>query len=412
MAWRNGLDGPGGYFRWRAGELVAERVDPVADPPGWVDWPLPGEPEKKPDDAPVLKLRWLGLLGGGDVVHAAGDVPEVAGPEAKEGGAAGGDGGTSVASMNAEMAKTAIEKYREALKWLVVTAGALAVALIGTAPLSGLPAAIREEGIRGGAAFGFLLTIAGLATILLAVAWVSRPVIVTTNELASQAPAGRLRWWRPRWRTTLQREYAQSPGNYLDGRACDLAEFAAYRAGWLGTVSDIERVMDQTGDIERSAKLKRYLSIAKERVKEGAETAITNLERGAVYKVRSRAQVALAIIVIAAVATVWGFLIYLGNTEEVQDPPFVDEVQLVEPDFALGDDVQLRVTATGTGFRYGWRHDNEAITPAIPGFSGEDGPVLTIEAFDEQDAGDYTATVTDSEGKTAFSIISLSTPKS
>lgn len=175
---------PGGFFRWPLKCEWAWRWDPLSSRnargeavAAWVPWPMP--------EAPVATL-------GQKIAQAVGLLDDEGESESAKPSAETSKGEDSsddkdsetAAKAAADMYGKAIERYRDSLKWLVISAGAVATAVVGTAPLSGLAQAIPRRG-GGYAGTGFVLLIASLALILLAVALVLRPAGTNTAELGS-----------------------------------------------------------------------------------------------------------------------------------------------------------------------------------------------------------------------------------
>ena len=395
----------GGFFYFPPGAEHACRWNPLqtgADGQtvgAWVPWPLSDAPEEQPPWLRRLLIE-LGL---------AGDDPA---DDAGGGGASAGDGDEnqaddtkdheSAAKAAADSAQKAVDRHREAVKWFVATAGAIAAAVIGTAPLAGLPTAVARD-FWGLATWGFLLTVGALITILLLVAWTIQPVEKSTAELA-YSKKGLFSW-----RRNLQKKYEEDSDLFLDGRAATLQNFKLYRAAWRGTEADIDRQLLREADPARHARLTKYLAAAKERIARDDDSVSATLARGAVYQAAARGWLAISVSALASAVAAIGFLVYLSGTVATT-LPIITSLSPTPEEPKLGQTVTLAVVASGEGLDYVWTHDGIQIEENEK-FSGTETRRLVILDFNDEDAGLYRVTVTDAEDALAFDEVDLAEPE-
>lgn len=389
---------PGGFFRWPDQCESPWRWAPLAQREAtgkaigaWVVWPMP-EPEGPSRLQRVL--RALRLSGDDDSDDA--EQTDAAKTGSKDGkDDAKGDDETAAKSA-ADMYAKAIDRHRDALKWLVVTAGAVATAVIGTAPVSGLAQAIPEPG-GGFAGAGFAVLIASLAAILVVVALVLRPAGTSTAELGS-SPSIRGTWAEKKWLELIQARYSSDPAIFLDGKARDLTEYRDYRAAWLGVAADIDRAVLQEIHFSRSLKLKEYKELAEAQLRADDDSVSANIQRGTLEIIRQRATIAMRLVVFLIVCSIAGFLFYLYGIG-VAGRPSIESLTVTPSEPTNGQNIVIRAVVTGDKLTFRWTHDKLLITPVDAGLYGAEGPVLHIDTADDADAGDYELTVTDDDNQ-------------
>jgi hypothetical protein len=326
--------------------------------------------------------------GWGDVVRDVAsrigvDAPENSQDTSSDGNKEDKKSGSSAAGDISDMYSKGIEKFRDNIKWFVLAAGAVAAALVGTAPLAGAAQSLRAAGLDS-ASIGLFASVVAIALVLVVAAWTLQPLEASLPQLAK-----RDWWWRlPLWRHGFQDEYARNWMTYLDGVARNLQEYRDYRAAWLGTLADIERDLERATDLEQQKKLKAYRTLAKERLKLDEPNLALTLWRGTARQTRRRTQVAIAIITALVIIAAGGFIVYLRGAGT---PPVITSLKASE-NLMVGQPFTLTVEATGTGFRYTWWHDDGEPIP------GATGPVLEIDSYGADTAGTYKVRVAASDG--------------
>jgi hypothetical protein len=280
---------------------------------------------------------------------------------------------------------TAIDRLRENIKWVVVAAGAVAVALIGTAPLSGAGAAL-SAGRLTRAGVGLFVAIAAVAMILLLAAWVLQPLEASLPFLTRRSQLG-----LPRWRHGFQQEYADNWVSYLDGQATTLAKYRDYRASWLGTLSDIDRNIERATTFSRQEKLAKYRKLAKERLETDTPNVALTLSRGSARHIGRRAEIAMVLITTFFAVAGIGFITYLGGAGA---PPVITSLKASE--LKDGQPFTLTAQATGSGFTYTWWHE-----PTADPIDGANGPILTVPAYNDESAGTYRVRIIGADGTSA-----------
>jgi MFS family permease len=369
----------GAFFVLNEGAKVAWRWDPTSNGTGaWVEWPTPSEAEE-PEESWKEAVR--------DVMSRMGrDAPA----DDEDGKKADDKELSPTASASiGEMYGKSIEKYRDNVKWFVVAAGAVAVALIGTAPLGGAGAALSADHWTW-AATRLAVALGAVAMMLVTVAWTLQPLEMSLPKVAKPTT----RWpYFPRWRKELQDDYEADWSNALDGRAKSLESYLSYRNAWLGTLADIDSQLLVGGPAWRSKKLGEYKKLSQERIETDTPNVSLVAYRGIAKRTRRRSQIAMAIVVALSLLAAWGYIGYLGAGSQ---PPTITSLEPSpeEPKEGLG--VTLTVQATGSGFTYTWWHE-----PEPEPIEGADGPVLAIEAFDASAAGTYKVRVTSGDGTAA-----------
>ena len=307
--WRRGTV-PGGFFRFV--DSSAERWDPVRRE--WVRWPTPPKsPPADPINAAPYEPGGLYLI----APRAVGPAPT--GPPADNEKAKKPDG-KEAAQKTADTYQIAIDRHRDAMRWLIGAAGALAVALVGTAPLTGLPAALASPATHDQALWGVIIVAVGLISALVCAVWLAQPVHMSTAEFCLEDPT--LFDWRDR----LQARLATAPALYFDARARNV-RVRDYRASWIGIVNDIEDSQLRESDETRLADLGRYLTLAKARLDEDAPSVGANIARGAVAKMKARSWLSIAILGASLAAVVVGFSSYQSAAGKVSTPPSISEIK-------------------------------------------------------------------------------------
>jgi hypothetical protein len=391
-----------GFFYLPKGSKHACRWDPLEAAANgqtsgaWVPWPLPDPVTAKP---PLLR-RFLNRLG----LEVDDDPPEETSSGESgahdEGQKASDDtGGETAAKAAADSAQKAVDRYREAVKWFVVTAGAIAAAVIGTAPLAGLPSAIERD-FWGPATQGFLVTVTALVFILLVVAWTIQPLEKSTAELAS-SKKGLLHW-----RRKLQERYAEDSDLFLDGRAATLQNFRLYRSAWRAIEADIDRQLEREADADRYARLKKYLAAAQERIKRDDDSVDANLARGAVAQAAARGRLAIFLSALLSFCAAIGFVVYLSGTVAPTNPVITD-LSASEP--KLGTSLTLAAVASGDGLEYVWAHNGAQVEDGAK-YSGSGTRKLVVRDFQAQDAGTYRVTVKDAAHNSVFDEVDIAEP--
>jgi hypothetical protein len=395
---------PGGFFRWPEACESAWRWDPIARRddrgqalPDWVAWPLPAAAQPSLGKRLVagLQERLVRVFGGGSSNNnedegrrdAATKGPEDSKDEAE-------DEHKTAAQAAAELYSKSIERHRDAVKWLVVAAGAVATAVVGTAPLAGLAQAIPRPG-GGWAVGGFLVLLGSVTAILVTVALIFRPAGTSTAELGSD-PSIRGTWTEKKWLKHMQAEYESAPALFLDAKVRTLAEFRDYRAAWRGVVADINRHLLAETSFDRNEKLQKYADAAAAQLRADDESIAVNIQRGILEIIRQRATLTLRIVVGCIIVAILGFAAYLYGIG-VSGHPTVESVTASPNEVTSGQDLAIRAIVTGDKLTFEWKHDSEIISPTDDGFSGADGPVLRIQAADVSDSGEYRLTVTDED---------------
>ncbi len=391
----------GTYFFWRPGAKYACRWDALVARPGgqgtgsWVRWPLPTPAP------PKVPLLCRGLIRLGLIAATPPTAEKAEPPKGKPGSTSEDKESETAAKAAADSAQKAVDRHREAVKWFVVTAGTVAAAVIGTAPLAGLAPAVARDPL-GLATWGFLITVAALVFILLFVAWTIQPLEKSTAELASAKPG------LFNWRKNLQRSYEEDSDLFLDGRAATLQMFKLYRQAWRGIEADIDRQLEREEDPARYARLQEYLAAARERIKRDDDMVAANLGRGAVAEAAARGSLAILVSVLASVIAAAGLLLYLGGTV-MEIPPVITDLAADPKEPGLGASATLTALATGEGLDYVWVHDGIQIEDGAD-YSGSATRTLTIHDFQDPDAGTYRVTVIDAEDESVFDEIELAEP--
>ena len=397
---------PGGFFQWPDECASPWRWDPLATrdvsgkPHGrWVAWPL-AEPS---EDTPSRLRRILRALCFREEAKEEADAANEPKTPKQDGKQEEGDHETA-AKAAAEMYRGAVEKYRDGLKWLVVTAGAVAVAAVGTAPLSGFPEAIPGP---GGfiATLGFAILVVFLTLILVFVSRLTRPAGTNTVELGS-SPKEKKWHEEKKWLASMQEQYAGAPTIFLDGKARDLTEYRDYRAGWLGVAADIDRSLLKEANFARSEKLGKYRDLANAQLRADDDSTAANLQRGLIRIVQRRIFLGTIYVIAFAIIATTGFVVYLLGIG-IASRPSVDELTATPSQPAIGQSVVISATTSGDKLSFTWTHNNSPITPDDADFYGADGPLLRIATVDAADGGTYMLTVTDGEGQTSSQSIQL-----
>jgi hypothetical protein len=394
---------PGGFFRWAEGCESAWRWDPIAGRDGdgqaladWVPWPLPAaeQPPLGKRLAAALQERLVRAFGGDSTNNDDAARRDAATKEHETDTDEDEDEHKTAAQAAADLYSKSIERHRDAVKWLVVAAGAVATAVVGTAPLAGLAQAIPGPG-GGWAVAGFLVLLGSVTAILVAVALIFRPASTSTAELGSD-PSTRGTWTEKKWLKHIQDEYDSAPALFLDAKVRTLAEFRDYRAAWRGVLADINRHLLAETSFDRSEKLQEYADAAAAQLRADDESVAVNIQRGILEIIRQRATLILRIVVGCIIIAILGFATYLHGIG-VSGNPTVESLTASPAEATSGQDVVIRGIVTGDKLTFEWKHDSEIISPTDDGFSGADGPILRIQAADVSDSGEYRLTVADED---------------
>jgi hypothetical protein len=378
-----GGTGPGTFFYLPA-VLPAWRWDPTLGESGeWVEWHLP----------PEEKQETLADIARGIASRIGRDAPN-GDQESKEKGETNDESPTS-ASDAGSIVGNAVGKFRDNIKWFAVAGGAVAAALIGTTPLAGASASLSAQRWTWSTA-GIFLALMAVALILTVVAWTSQPIEMSLPQLSR----GNRFWIFPRWRHHLHEDYAADPDSFLDSRARNLKQYNDYRSAWLGTLSDIDRLLDSEGDPVRRKRLTAFRELANDRIKIDTPNVVATVQRGIVRKTQGRSRLALVYVLLLSGLAAAGFLTYLAGAGQ---PPAITSLKSSPESPTQGSPVDLSVQTTGSGFTYEWWHGPDPL-------EGEEGPVLTINDYTAESPETYTVRVTGVDGKSDVESITLLPP--